>query len=57
VLGDHQDTVVAAAALRRMAVAAGTAPRENGFTFGLLYSREQRIAEERRCEAQGLRCP
>ncbi|MCW2731854.1 MAG: hypothetical protein JWR13_2670 [Mycobacterium sp.] len=57
VLGDHQDTVVAAAALRRMAVAAGTAPRENGFTFGLLYSREQRIAEERRCEAKGLRRP
>lgn len=45
VLGDHQDAVVATEVLRRMAVAAGTTPGENGFTFGLLYAREQEIAE------------
>ena len=54
VLGDHQDTVVATAALRRMAVAAGTTAGENGFAFGLLYGREQRIAEECRRQARNL---
>ncbi|BBY29027.1 CYTH and CHAD domain-containing protein [Mycolicibacterium sediminis] len=46
VLGDHQDTVVARELLRRMGAAAGIAPRENGFTFGLLYAREERLAAE-----------
>jgi CHAD domain-containing protein len=54
VLGDHQDTVVASAALRRMAVSAGTTAGENGFTFGLLFSREQQIAEECRRRARNL---
>lgn len=46
VLGDHQDTVVARVMLRRMGAAAGTTEGENGFTFGLLYAREQHIAEQ-----------
>jgi CHAD domain-containing protein len=55
VLGDHQDTVVATAALRRLAIAAGTTAAENGFTYGLLYAREQRIADDCRAAAQALR--
>jgi CHAD domain-containing protein len=48
VLGDHQDGVVASATLRRLALTAGTTPGENGFTFGLLYAREQHLAETAR---------
>ena len=55
VLGDHQDTVVAREVLRRMGAATGANPEENGFTFGLLYAREQRIAEETRQQADALR--
>jgi CHAD domain-containing protein len=55
VLGDHQDTVVAAEALRRMAVTAGTTQGENGFTYGLLYSRERQIARQSRRDARRLR--
>jgi CHAD domain-containing protein len=55
VLGDHQDTVIATAALRRLAAAAGTTAEENGFTYGLLYAREQRIAEDCRAAARTLR--
>jgi CHAD domain-containing protein len=54
-LGDHQDTIVAIDALRRLAIAAGTTAGENGFTYGLLYAREQRIAEDRRAAARTLR--
>jgi CHAD domain-containing protein len=54
-LGDHQDTVVATEALRRMAVAAGTTPAENGFTFGMLYAREQQIARQCRKDARRLK--
>jgi CHAD domain-containing protein len=54
-LGDHQDTVVATEALRRMAVAAGTTPDENGFTFGMLYAREQQIARQCRKDARRLK--
>jgi CHAD domain-containing protein len=45
-LGDHQDTVVATKALRHMAVAAGTTLGENGFSYGMLYAREQQIARQ-----------
>lgn len=55
VLGDHQDTVVATEALRKMAIAAGTSPGENGFTYGMLYAREQQIADQCRQEARQLR--
>jgi CHAD domain-containing protein len=54
-LGDHQDTVVACAALQKMAVAAGTTVGENGFTYGMLYAREQQIARECRHNARRLR--
>ncbi|MBV9515404.1 MAG: CHAD domain-containing protein, partial [Mycobacteriaceae bacterium] len=54
VLGDHQDTVVATATLRRMAIGAGTTPGENGFTYGLLYAREQDIARRSRQHADAL---
>ncbi|MER5718071.1 CYTH and CHAD domain-containing protein [Streptomyces sp. NPDC002132] len=43
-LGDHHDGVVARDALRRHAVAAHAAG-EPGFTWGLLYGREQAAAE------------
>ena len=45
-LGDHQDTVVATEALRQMAVTAGTTVGENGFSYGMLYAREQQIARQ-----------
>jgi CHAD domain-containing protein len=54
VLGDHQDTVVATDALRRLAVVAGTTVGENGFTYGLLYAREQQIARDCREDARTL---
>jgi hypothetical protein len=31
-----------------MAATAGTTPGENGFTYGLLYAREQQIAAQSR---------
>jgi CHAD domain-containing protein len=40
VLGEHQDSVVARAELRALGAAAG-AEGENGFTFGLLFGREE----------------
>jgi CHAD domain-containing protein len=54
-LGDHQDTVVACEALQRMAVAAGTTVGESGFTYGMLYAREQQIARQCRRDARRLR--
>ncbi len=53
-LGDHQDTAVAADALRRMGLAAGTTVGENGFTYGMLYAREQQIARQCRQEVREL---
>ena len=53
-LGDHQDTAVAAQALRRMGLAAGTTVGENGFTYGMLYAREQEIARECRQRVRQL---
>lgn len=54
VLGDLQDTVVARTVLRQMGAAAGTTPGENGFTFGLLYARQEQLAEQCRRDAAGL---
>jgi CHAD domain-containing protein len=51
-LGEHQDSVVSAAFLRRLGAAAGTAAGENGFAFGLLYEREQERARDARAEAR-----
>ncbi len=55
VLGDHQDCAVASEELWRMGAAAGTTLGENGFTFGMLYAREQQIARQSRHEARRLR--
>jgi CHAD domain-containing protein len=54
VLGDHQDSVVASDTLRRLALTAGTTVGENGFTYGLLYAREQQAAENARRRAGDL---
>ena len=54
VLGDHQDGVVASATLIRLARNAGTTPGENGFTYGLLYEREQQAAEAARSRVREL---
>ncbi|MEV5592497.1 CYTH and CHAD domain-containing protein [Streptomyces sp. NPDC052496] len=48
-LGDHQDSVVARAALRDLAVQAHSAG-EGGFSFGLLYGREEAAAAARERE-------
>ena len=49
-LGEHQDSVVSAAALRRFGAVAGTTPGENGFTFGVLLEAELRRAADIRAE-------
>ncbi|MGW7206723.1 CYTH and CHAD domain-containing protein [Streptomyces sp. NPDC054837] len=49
VLGDHQDSVVARDALRKMALAAHAAG-ETGFVWGLLYGQEQAVADRRERE-------
>ncbi|MER7765006.1 CYTH and CHAD domain-containing protein [Streptomyces sp. NPDC097619] len=49
VLGEHQDSVVARAALRDLAVAAHAAG-ESSFTWGVLHGREEARAE--RCERE-----
>ena len=54
VLGEHQDGVVASDTLRRLALTAGTTAGENGFTYGLLYAREQRTAAAARRRAREL---
>jgi CHAD domain-containing protein len=48
VLGEHQDSIVAAELLRRLGAAAAKARGENGFTFGMLYAEEQRHADTSR---------
>lgn len=55
VLGDHQDTVVARGMLRRIGAAAGSTDGENGFTFGMLFAREQAIAGDCLAAVQRLR--
>jgi CHAD domain-containing protein len=54
VLGDHQDCVVASGTLRRLAITAGTTVGENGFSYGLLYEREQQAAEDARRRVREL---
>lgn len=43
-LGEHQDSLVSATLLRRLGAKAGTTKGENGFSFGILFEREQRNA-------------
>ncbi|KAK1179226.1 CYTH and CHAD domain-containing protein [Streptomyces sp. NBS 14/10] len=52
-LGDHQDSVVARATLRELAVQAHGAG-ESSFTFGLLYGREEALAARREAELPAL---
>ncbi|MEP6979386.1 MAG: CHAD domain-containing protein [Nakamurella sp.] len=54
VLGDHQDGVVACALIRRLAAGTVGKRKENGFTYGLLYAREQERAIEGRERADAL---
>lgn len=54
VLGEHQDAVIATEALRRLAITAGTSLGENGFTYGMLYERERRLAQLSRADAKRL---
>lgn len=53
-LGQHQDAAVAEETLRKMGVSAGKTGRENGFTFGMLYAREERVGHQCREEARQL---
>ncbi|MBY4012770.1 CHAD domain-containing protein [Rhodococcus fascians] len=55
VLGEHQDSLVAAGFLRRLGAAAGTRPAENGFTYGLLFANEQQAAAVARRVARALK--
>jgi CHAD domain-containing protein len=52
ILGAHQDSVITAEVLRGLAVQAGNAPGENGFTYGLLLCREQQRGERTREQAR-----
>ncbi|WP_172653004.1 CYTH and CHAD domain-containing protein [Rhodococcus opacus] len=54
VLGEHQDSVVAAETLRTLGARAGTTPGENGFAFGLLYGLEKQAAQQARADAARL---
>lgn len=55
VLGEHQDSLVAAEFLRRLGAAAGTRPAENGFTYGLLFANEQQAAAAAQRRARTLK--
>ncbi|PQP23941.1 CYTH and CHAD domain-containing protein [Rhodococcus opacus] len=54
VLGEHQDSVVAAETLRTLGARAGTTPGENGFAFGLLYGLERQAAQQARADVARL---
>lgn len=54
VLGEHQDSVVAAETLRTLGARAGSTPGENGFAFGLLYGLELQAAQRARADAADL---
>ncbi|BAH55942.1 MULTISPECIES: CYTH and CHAD domain-containing protein [Rhodococcus] len=54
VLGEHQDSVVAAETLRTLGARAGSTPGENGFAFGLLYGLELQAAQRARADATRL---
>jgi CHAD domain-containing protein len=52
-LGEHQDSQISAALIRRIGVQAGTTGGENGFAFGVLYEQERRrasIARKQACQ-------
>lgn len=47
-LGEHQDSVVASELLRRFGASLGAGAKRNGFTYGLLWQREQDLARRAR---------
>lgn len=51
ILGQHQDAVVAADLLRRLAAGTATNPDQNGFTYGLLYARATHRRDHTRRQA------
>ena len=53
-LGEHQDSVVSVAALRRLGAVAAATPQENAFTFGLLTQQELQHGEDIRRDIAGL---
>lgn len=55
VLGEHQDSLVAASFLRRLGAATGTRNGENGFTYGLLFANEQNAAAAAQHAARSIR--
>lgn len=50
-LGEHQDSQISAALIRRLGAQAGTTGGENGFAFGVLYEQERRRASVARKQA------
>ena len=50
-LGEHQDSQISAALIRRLGAQAGTTGGENGFAFGVLYEQERRRASVARRQA------
>jgi CHAD domain-containing protein len=54
VLGEHQDSVDAAAVLRRLGAARGADANRNGFTYGILWQLEQEAADRARKAAARL---
>jgi CHAD domain-containing protein len=57
VLGEHQDSVVAADLLRRLGAATADRPGENGFTYGVLHQREEHTATASRERAAAWTSP
>jgi CHAD domain-containing protein len=57
VLGEHQDSVLASELLRRLGAATADRPDENGFTYGVLYQREQDAAAASRTAAAAWTSP
>ncbi len=57
VLGEHQDSVLASDLLRRLGAATAERPGENGFTYGVLYQREQDTAAASRDAAAAWTSP
>lgn len=55
ILGEYQDSAVAAALLRQLGAATHADPTQNGFTFGILHEQEARRAAHARAAAEHWR--
>jgi CHAD domain-containing protein len=53
-LGEHQDSVVAAAVLRRLALRTSQRTDSNGFTYGILHEREEEARRRALADAADL---